>query len=153
MNRDTFDTLFGGDAPIEEQDELSLFAALGRLARARRPALEYADAVLAEGEHGGPFEVAEPTPMRLAAAEPGVPFPARYRGGPWELVLMRGAQGVPHAVLVAGPGPATVALGELRFQLAPGERVAVPWIDAAPEAVLVIREGETAVRLLREGGN
>lgn len=134
----------------EEDPSLAMFSGLIALGRAHRAALELAADLMEEGLDGERYEVPEEAPARMAAAEPGAPFPARYQDDRLSVVLLRGAGGVPRARLERGPGLVELVLCGQSLSLAPGQSAPTPWLDAAPEELVVIAPGALPTVLKRD---
>ena len=147
MNRDTFEALMEGAE--EPGDELELVIALGRLARAQRPARELLEE-LAEEEEDWEDPGDESAQERLAAADrPRRALPVLYEGetpegGRLVLTLERGLGGLPTLTLTIAPGPLVVVLDATPIPLQPGQSALVAWLDEAPDE-LQVRGGEEDV--------
>jgi hypothetical protein len=121
------------DDPIEDLIEgragAPLLVALARMGRARRPAMELAEALLQEAAEEDEEEV-NPA-MRLAAADALLSFPQEYQA-PGLQLLLDNLDGITQALQIGGPGGFTLLLPDLAIPLLPDDWVDLPGVRAPP---------------------
>ncbi|MCB9797883.1 MAG: hypothetical protein H6741_34820 [Alphaproteobacteria bacterium] len=133
------------------EDGGGLLAELGQLARARRPALERAEAEAREqawGPETDASDLASEFDQLAASDRPGLRFPARYRGGPWQIVVALGLDGEAYLRVERGPGQVSLDWGGRSVEAEPGLRVPLPGLERPP-AQLVARSSAERPLLLQ----
>lgn len=126
--------------PIEDLIEgrvgAPLLVALARLGRARRPAMELAEALLQEAAAEDEAEEDANPALRLAAADALLSFPQEYQA-PGLQLLLDNLDGITQALQIGGPGGFTLLLPDLAIPLLPDDWVDLPGVRAPPARLKV----------------
>lgn len=116
---------------IEGRAGAPLLVALARLGRARRPAMELAEALLQEAAAEDEAEEDANPALRLAAADALLSFPQEYQA-PGLQLLLDNLDGITQALQIGGPGGFTLLLPDLAIPLLPDDWVDLPGVRAPP---------------------